>query len=342
MMTSGKAIMNKTSVSLNPMSWQDKLLLLSPRTWFGFVYQLQQSPFTQFRIELLLQSILGILLPLLVFSLAKIDPRLIVPLSPWTFGVVRGGIPPIQTICDTAHSWKIGRNNPVATDCLADRIESGRCVRCGRFDVFLPSSDYSGNAMLLLPGALIAHTAYTDVAAKLSDEGICVVNVSMEPCRMASKHLGASPRRMKNIMKRVDRMLPEPATSWSIGGHSMGCFAAMALAEELDVSSLITWGVANFQNTRTDLSQSSIPVLVLQGSNDKLCEMDETSLREFRLDFPPHTTYKMIRGAAHSWFASVKPGDPHFLGVATISMEQQQEEAAVITAKFLLEHARQK
>ena len=123
--------------------------------------------------------------------------------------------------------------------------------------------------------------------------------------------------------------------SWSIGGHSLGSFAAMAMAEELGVSSLIMWGSANFRNTRTDLSRSSIPTLVVQGSRDKLCVMDEVALSDFRKDFPPNTIYTTIEGGSHNGFASVEPGDPLFLGAPTISMEQQQQEAVAITAKFL-------
>ena len=111
----------------------------------------------------------------------------------------------------------------------------------------------------------------------------------------------------------------------------------MAVAEELNVSSLIMWGSANFRNTRTDLSQSSIPTLVVQGSRDKMCDMDEVALAEFRKDFPPNTIYRTIQGGSHNGFASVAPGDPSFVGAPTISMEQQQQEAVAITAKFLAE-----
>jgi pimeloyl-ACP methyl ester carboxylesterase len=111
----------------------------------------------------------------------------------------------------------------------------------------------------------------------------------------------------------------------------------MAVAEELKVSSLIMWGSANFPNTRTDLSRSTIPTLVVQGSSDKLCDMDEVKLAEFQRDFPLNAVYKTIQGGGHSWFASIEVGDSTFEGVPTISMEQQQEQAAAITAKFLTE-----
>lgn len=353
------AVMNETltsTISLQPITWKDKLLLLSPSTWFGFLHQLNRSPFAQFRIDLLFRSILGLLLPLLAFSLSNLDPRIVIPLSPWAIGIIHGGIvPPMKQIYNTAHVWKTRRKNPISASqtLYAERIASGRCVRCGRFDIFLPNTNNSTsfpshnnikNALLWLPGALIAHTAYSNVASQLSDAGICVVSVSMEPCRMASPYLGATPRRLKRIQKRVERMLDcksnnknSHGLTWSVGGHSLGSFAAMAVAEELKVSSLIMWGSANLRNTRTDLSRSTIPTLVVQGSSDKLCDMDEVTLAEFRRDFPSNTIYKTIQGGGHSWFASIEPGDPSFEGVPIISMEQQQEQAAAITAKFLRE-----
>jgi pimeloyl-ACP methyl ester carboxylesterase len=162
---------------------------------------------------------------------------------------------------------------------------------------------------------------------------------------MASKYLGASPRRLKKIMKRVDTtILPQPATFWSIGGHSLGSFAAMAAAKEFTsssaASSLVLWGSPNLPNTRTNLRQSTstMRVLVVQGSEDKLCSMDDTSREEFLLDLPSfHTSYQTIDGAGHNWFASVDAGDPNFLGSPSISMEQQQDEVVNITAMFLLE-----
>jgi hypothetical protein len=63
--------------------------------------------------------------------------------------------------------------------------------------------------------------------------------------------------------------------------------------------------------------------------------MDEAALAEFRNDFPPNTIYRTIQGGGHNGFASVDPGDPLFMGAPTISMEQQQQEAVAITAKFL-------
>jgi hypothetical protein len=350
---------NTKSLSSSPITLHDKVLLVSPRTWLGVIQHMRQSPFVPFRVERLLQSVLGVLVPLLVLSLAKINPRVILPLSPWTFGAVQGGIAPVQQIAQTCHFWKAGRRDPLphALDCLAERVASGRCRRFGRYDVFFPPPHNNSvigqqqHAALFLPGALIAHTAYTEVAAKLSDTGICVVTVSMEPCRMATAHLGADSKRMKRIMKRVNKLLPV-SPFWSIGGHSMGSFAAMRIAKELfptndddDAATriwrLFLWGSANFPDTRTNLRDDELmedfPVLVIQGSNDVLCRMDAQQLAEFQNDFPADTTiYETIDGAAHNWFASVDQGDPFYVGKASISMNQQQEEAVALTADFLL------
>lgn len=107
------------------------------------------------------------------------------------------------------------------------------------------------------------------------------------------------------------------------------------------LSRLFLWGSANFPNTRTnlrdDILMDEFPVLVIQGSNDVLCRMNAKQLAEFQNDFPAETTiYETIDGAAHNWFAPVDQGDPSYVGMASISMNQQQEVAVALTADFLL------
>ena len=309
-------------VQVEPMTWLDKLLLFSPSTWFGFLYQLHRSPFTQFRFGPLVRSILSLLLPFLVMLCAKLDPRISLPMSPWAISIVQKGIlPPILDMYKTAQLWRINRVNPISTSAFAERITAGRCIRFARFDVHIPEW-FSGHVLLWLPGALIAHTAYSDIMSHLVDDtGICVVTVSMEPCRMASPWLGATASRLKRIQTQLQRrqreLFKHPIQKWSVGGHSMGSFAAMALANHVNATSLIMWASANLRNTRTDLSKSSLHVLVLQGSEDKLCQMDDASRADFEKDFPPHTVYETIQGGIHRWFASIDPGDPTIVGAPT-------------------------
>jgi dienelactone hydrolase len=185
---------------------------------------------------------------------------------------------------------------------------------------------------------LIAHTAYSEIAAKISDRGIHVVIVSMEPTRMASPRL-ASLKRIRSIMKQVQRLSPENISSWSIGGHSLGSFQAMRLARPMGASHLVMWGTANFGSLLSNLTEAfDLQVLVIHGSHDKLCAMNDLEYRQFQTTYFPHqTVFTTIQGAAHSWFASTNETKVDLLGESGISMEQHQDEAGEITADFLLQ-----
>lgn len=343
---------------LNEMTWYDRCLLFSPKTWWGVMHQLQDSPFTEFHIKSVVQSLLALAVPLYIVLLSQLLPWHISLLSPWSLAHLhRGVVHPVQQLVQTAESWHRGRKDalPCARDCLQERIDAKTCIPCGRYNVFLPTKieedeeeDVEGaeqqqqqrvcHVLLWIPGALIDHTAYSQVAAKLADLGVCVVTLSMEPCRMATTRLGADLRRLLKVQSHVKTLLPTTKKLlWSVGGHSLGSFAAMAVAPHFDAC--IMWASANFLNTRTDLSSyKHLPILVLQGSNDALCRMDDASFAEFTKDFPQRTTVcANVIGAAHSWFASIEPGDPKFVGTSSITMEQQQDAAAKKTYKFLKE-----
>jgi pimeloyl-ACP methyl ester carboxylesterase len=141
-------------------------------------------------------------------------------------------------------------------------------------------------------------------------------------------------------MQQVDRdFLPFPA-EWSLGGHSMGAFAAMRLAVELQPTNLVFWGMGPFTEARTDISSIGCPVLVIQGSNDMLCKYTPESREEFRRALPLHYVEKLIRGGTHDGFATY-PNNPIFDGVPGIPKEKQRRLVVAATSNFLLQSKRQ-
>lgn len=173
-----------------------------------------------------------------------------------------------------------------ASNELAARVSSGRVVRRHDYDLFLPppttslpEEDANGAtisrarsgvsngalaygkaqlgrrnmqrvpALLFFPGYGIHHAAYASVASRLSDAGITVAVVSLEPFRLAHDLLGAG---MKDVLRLIalagrdvvrhrhgathNQSVPEVqpvAVEWALGGHSMGGYAALQLGEEL-------------------------------------------------------------------------------------------------------------
>eukprot|EP00534_Pseudo-nitzschia_fraudulenta_P009116 CAMPEP_0201152438 /NCGR_PEP_ID=MMETSP0851-20130426/13109_1 /ASSEMBLY_ACC=CAM_ASM_000631 /TAXON_ID=183588 /ORGANISM="Pseudo-nitzschia fraudulenta, Strain WWA7" /LENGTH=453 /DNA_ID=CAMNT_0047429455 /DNA_START=378 /DNA_END=1739 /DNA_ORIENTATION=+ len=161
-----------------------------------------------------------------------------------------------------------------ATDALKLRIRHQRAYRTRRYDVYLPtslagesesdqtSSDSNNDSktlrgLLFLPGASVSHEAYSEVAARLSDEGFLVAVVSLEPLRLALNHLGTSVESVKRVIETIssqihahalaeiqqrddnytastlpEEVLPAQTLEWTLIGHSMGSFAAMKLLSE--------------------------------------------------------------------------------------------------------------
>jgi dienelactone hydrolase len=203
-------------------------------------------------------------------------------------------------------------------------------------------------AILFLPGALVPHAAYAEVAGRLSDQGLVVVVTSMEPFRLAYHHLGSDAISMKRIMRRVQQQVTASLSTtaaaattttgksskslqWTILGHSMGCFSAMRLFRDLRhqqqqqqqqrkagwsvpvpvTNKLVLWGVAAFLPFAVDLSgHSDARVLVVQGTDDQLVESLKGGQDALEACFPAQTTEKvMIVGGTHDGFASYLPAN---------------------------------
>ena len=198
--------------------------------------------------------------------------------------------------------------------------------------------------------------SYAEVGARLSDKGILVVVVSMEPFRLAYHHLGADSVSMKRIMKKVQQHLP-PNVEWTIMGHSMGCFSAMRLfldfssnkqkQEQQDIvkmnNKLVLWGVAAFLPFVVDLSDHpDAHVLLVQGSDDQLVESLKVGQDALEACFPSQTTQKVvIMGGTHDGFASyIVPNSSTMTtsddGGGLRPREDQHDQACSATARFLL------
>ena len=308
-------------------------------------------------------------------------PLVLTVASPWSIDPLQTLSQQLSSFVQTCQNWRNTRMSvlPDATDCFQQRLSSHQCQCLGPdVHVYLPSrkrtirqrreTHEKGNnnttiqqhALLFLPGALVPPRAYAEVAAALSDRGILVVVVSMEPFGMARPFLGADPIRMQRILQRVEQTVLSSSSStttqqqqetvlnsstttttnddtvqqhssvpifhWSIGGHSLGAFAAMRLfwlnhcrRQQQDnfvvFHKLIMWGAANLPHTRTDLSRLAsrfLPVvspilqtLVVQAANDAFCAMTDHDATIFRRDFDTdRTCFVTLPRGSHDQFGS--------------------------------------
>jgi hypothetical protein len=395
----------------------DQLLLFSPRTWWGLLLFLSNVPFAPLDLKSMMQSIMGILLPLLLIAATlpllkdQISQHPMLPiqnhmgflscymLSPWTIACAVELLSELRTFGFRLHNYRTRRLSPLpeAVACLQQRVTLGRAIRYRRFDVYLPESPSTTQpttrststalsstnqqppqrVILFLPGFLVSHVAYSLVAAQLSDEGFMVVVWSMEPWRMAYRHLGADPSRMAHIqhfLRRNNVLPPKPNhrknainnASWALMGHSMGSFAAMRLAAGLWRTTtttrsfwrsaeipdqLVMWGAASFPGWTTPLaSNKHVRILVLQGSCDGFYRSTFPNRAQFLQDFAEcQTKHVLIQGANHANFGSYSLSTTSTIDAtnqingwdqATISRQKQQTLACRLTTQFLKQSKR--
>ncbi len=239
-----------------------------------------------------------------------------------------------------------------AQNVLAKRMLEARAMRLEEYDVFLPPHNDDKNhkypGLVLYPGWLINHTAYAPIASKLSDAGIVVVVVSMEPFRASVDSTRMETERYLKIMyELLAEVAPDyPVVDWALGGHSVGAHLAMKVAKATTpgTTKLVLWACASrpIDHRPANLSHNKkIKVLVLNGSEDKsILQLSFQQQQDFRSILPKDTTnltsYKTIPGGNHNGFGHYeKPKNWKRDGVRTITLDEQQRIAVEETSNFL-------
>jgi len=235
-------------------------------------------------------------------------------------------------------------------------------------------------SLLFFPGFGIHCNAYADVAGKISDSGIPVIVVSLEPFRLAHKALGGGMNDVRRLIKSagsdvakhyknihgekngkndvssdegIDKNI---IVEWALGGHSMGGYNALRLAEELIQTSppsillrdgsisrvgsqIVVWAAGTVVENVPNLLTSSLRVLVLLASNDMFATFSSPQQKlQFLSKLPKKRRIETIEGGNHSGFASYDAAQKsnQFNGPRDIPLETQHEEASSRTAHFLL------
>eukprot|EP00980_Cylindrotheca_fusiformis_P031663 scaffold26766_cov166-Cylindrotheca_fusiformis.AAC.2 len=242
-----------------------------------------------------------------------------------------------------------------AHNLLWKRIQEERAKRTRNgYDVYLPTKNVNDNksgikakyGIIFFPGALVNHTAYAPLASKLSDEGVLVVVMSLEPSRFATFDDDTCKKRALIVMYEIlaERIEVE---EWILAGHSMvGGPVALKLATEMKpgISKLVLFGIKSAPKGIPTLRDASIDVLVLNGSKDAIVNQctSETEWEHFQSVLPPtsggkgKTEYVVMEGANHSGFGHYGPPKyPKLDGERTITMEEQQNMFVEKTMTFL-------
>lgn len=172
-----------------------------------------------------------------------------------------------------------------------------------------PDPDTSNTyGLIFYPGAKVDADAYTALVKNIAQTGWLCVIADM-PFDFAFFRAGAA----GDIIKKH----PE-VEHWYIAGHSLGgVFASQYAAEHPDeIKGLMLLASYPF----ADLSQTSLDVITMYGSHDKVLKAD--AYAEARSKLPGGTKEIIIDGGNHAWFGDygVQAGD----GATTITHEEQQ------------------
>ena len=260
---------------------------------------------------------------------------------------------------------------------LLESVRSGRVIRRQQYDLYLPPKDTINaqeiKSLLFFPGFGLHHSAYADVASRLSDEGITVAVVILSPLRLAHETLGGSIDDVKRLIKSAGNDVVKHCKrmckgnegtiniEWAIGGHSMGGYCTFQLAADLTNQELpsmklndgsitrvspnfVVWaaGPSDMADLDPNLQKSESSLLVLLGGSDNIAKFtSQQQKRQFMLQLPRNSRLVTIKGGNHSGFASYdedsKKSDSYLMnGQREISLDAQHKEAARHTASFLM------
>ena len=232
------------------------------------------------------------------------------------------------------------------------RLRSERMDATDAFDLYLPVASRDATpkvvpGLVLLPGALVDHTAYAPLAAHLSDQGIVVAVLSLEPLRFATKHHGAGPENVLPIFYRLVSHHSDTfqVNDWAIGGHSAGGSSAFNIIRDLNLHKLVLLASSNpaekHGSLQTLTGTKELQVLCVDATNDTFLQaaQSKSSCTTFRNTcLPSNTQYITIEGGNHAGFGHYGPQTfPMVDGKRSIPLSEQQRQTVESVARFLLE-----
>lgn len=183
--------------------------------------------------------------------------------------------------------------------------------------IFTPAVDTMGSALIFYPGALVDPKAYTPMARTITEAGFKTIILKL-PYRMAF---------LESQQEKVFRQTLEYINSdsgqrnWIVGGHSRGGKLATIFTKNhrKALGGLLLVGTSHPREF--DLSNLSIDVTKIYGSNDGLASEEE--INKFAINLPANTHRVRIAGGNHRQFAyyGYQLGDSS----ADIPRKKQQE-----------------
>ncbi|SHF78667.1 Predicted hydrolase of the alpha/beta-hydrolase fold [Fodinibius roseus] len=183
--------------------------------------------------------------------------------------------------------------------------------------LFTPAIDTMGSALIFYPGALVDPKAYAPMARTIAKAGFKTIILKL-PYRMAFFE-----SQQENVFQQTLEYIRSDSLNrnWILGGHSRGGKLATIFTQNYSkaLSGLLLVGTSHPREL--DLSDLTIDVTKIYGSNDGLASEEEVN--KFAMNLPPKMHRVRIAGGNHRQFAyyGYQLGD----GSADISHKKQQE-----------------
>jgi len=187
--------------------------------------------------------------------------------------------------------------------------------------VFTPRDRDAVAGFVFYPGGRVDARSYAPLVRSVAERGYYAVLVTV-PLSLAVLDMDAAGPALDAA--------PASVGSWVVGGHSLGGVAAASFAStDRRVDGLVL--LASFPAESLDLSDSSITVSTLAGSNDLV--LNRAAWDDSTTRLPEDAAVVAIQGGNHAQFGDYgpQPGD----GEADITRARQQESALVSIVRVM-------
>ena len=185
---------------------------------------------------------------------------------------------------------------------------------------FEPVEDAKNIGFIFYPGAKVEASAYAPLAKEIASNGYTTIIAKMN-FNLAI----LSPNRADQIVKQY-----KDIDTWVIGGHSLGgVMAANYALENEQIKGLVL--LASYPQNKTNLSDTSLKVLSLWGSNDKVADLNK--VKGAQNVMPDDAEFIEIAGGNHGGFGDYghQKGD----GESSITNKQQIIESSTYIVELL-------
>lgn len=228
-----------------------------------------------------------------------------------------------------------------------NRVNSARAKRNPIYDVYFPPNvsigDQVGKAVIFFPDLLVDKTAYATIIGNLSDAGILVAVVNLEPLRLSGTGSnGLSPTTtVLKIGFEINKLLGIQVEEWILMSHGEGACAVTNVILESPAAAgrtmlrkprCVLWSPTMFLH---DLSKTNASVLVVTAVDSQGINGNETNILR-RLPKEGTSVHNVLHGD-HSGFAHYGPATfRQDRRIRKKALDDLQKEVQEVTADFIL------